>query len=69
MHGGDTQQDHMWSYIQPEQPAPSLKPLGRAARSRGRTSPGESHGIHGILPGTFLIKTMDNTRAKTGRSQ
>jgi hypothetical protein len=27
---------------------------GRAAHSRGRTSTGKSHGIHGILSGTFF---------------
>ena len=31
----------------------SLKLAGCAARSRGRTSTGESHGIHGMLSGTF----------------
>lgn len=32
----------------------SLKLPGRAARSRGRTSTGESQSIHGMLPGTGL---------------
>ena len=33
----------------------SLKLPGRAAHSRGRTSTGKSHGIHGILSGTFFL--------------
>ncbi len=33
----------------------SLKLPGRAARSRGRTSTGESQSIHGILSGTFFL--------------
>ena len=36
----------------PVERVPSLKLPGRAARSRGRTSTDESHGIHGILSGT-----------------
>ena len=27
MRGGDTQQGHMWSYLQPEQRVPQVRPL------------------------------------------
>jgi hypothetical protein len=43
-------------------PGISLELPGRAARSRGRTCTGESHGIHGIRSGTISSPSARLTR-------
>ncbi len=45
-------------------PHTSLELPGRAARSRGRTSTGESQSIHGILSGTFFTTRASRTISK-----